>query len=1136
MANFFDEINKGTEALKAFDQQMLKTLSVLEKIEQSVGASNSIKELTKATQDFQKEQKNASTIQSERLKIEKQLVISTNKLAVVQSDQNKKLQANKIATQEANKSIRDNIKAGQAQKQNIDRLIGSVDRLTASRNELKSQNKELIKTRDSLTRGTEEGRRGIEKINKRLDENNKILKENDSALGKQKRGIGAYTIAILKATGIIQLASQAVNFLKNSFNQIIDTNILYEKANASLAGVLGKTREETQQLQAASQELGRTTVFSATQVTKFQTELAKLGFTEREILQSTSEFLNGAIALGATLEDTATLVGSSLRAFGRPVKDTGKFVDLLSKATQTTALDFEKLQAVLRNSAPAANAAGVSIERLVSLAGILSNANIDARRSGTALKNVFITLEKEGLNLDDALEEVNSSTLQLATAERIFGKEAAVAIVTLAANREEADKLEKSYQNLGGTARRVAQENLKASDIESFESALAGLFITLNSISDGFRSVVRSATDFLLKLQGVNVEVRKAEQAFEKENQTLKDQNKIIDQSLSTYENLINKSDKTTEEQIKLKEATDEISRAFPAAVTEVDAYGKALRINVRDVKLASEVQRAYVLTLQSEAVEKYRKSITELSSDFEENTEKQKTILRQTRELNDLLASGETVIVKTNISLSKRGTIIETIVKTPIADTLREFNEILVKQNAVVDENSRSILGNIEGLRRLGLSFEDIKTIVGDSIPVLNELIEAEKASFEASEKASKEAEEASEKASEARRKARKGAIDEIKTKKETAATDKKTAKETAEAVKKRAEDFVVASKVIVAQAEKEKTDLANKFLDGLITAEEFQKRRVDVNFDANERILEGTIQLLQAQLEIEKLTADEKLKINEDLEKALAGLRNSRVEEALDSANTVSEGEKQEVSDRMETFRLGVEIARNASQTLFTFAQAGLNARRQVIDEELNALRAREQAGEELNEMELARVKELQVEKAKIAQEEFLFNQAQALVNIAINTAVAVSKALPNIPLSIVVGGLGAAQAVLVLSQKPPAIPSFAEGTESAPKGMALVGEEGRELVVPKHGKPWITPNKASLAMLSGGEHIFTKEETDMLFLQRPIDVDSINVINNNDNLEREVRGMNKYLKRNLNRPMVNNIIVNQTGGEMY
>ena len=85
---------------------------------------------------------------------------------------------------------------------------------------------------------------------------------------------------------------------------------------------------------------------------------------------------------------------------------------------------------------------------------------------------------------------------------------------------------------------------------------------------------------------------------------------------------------------------------------------------------------------------------------------------------------------------------------------------------------------------------------------------------------------------------------------------------------------------------------------------------------------------------------------------------------------------------------------------------------------------------------------------------------DQAAARTQAIINGALAVVKALPNLVLAGVAAAMTAVQ-VGIINRQP--IPQFAKGTKRAPKGYALVGEEGPEIVY-----------------LQGGERIFTHKET--------------------------------------------------------
>jgi len=87
---------------------------------------------------------------------------------------------------------------------------------------------------------------------------------------------------------------------------------------------------------------------------------------------------------------------------------------------------------------------------------------------------------------------------------------------------------------------------------------------------------------------------------------------------------------------------------------------------------------------------------------------------------------------------------------------------------------------------------------------------------------------------------------------------------------------------------------------------------------------------------------------------------------------------------------------------------------------------------------------------EKAKIAQEQAKADKAQALFNIAINTAQNIVKLAANPILAIAAGVLGATQAAIVAAKPLPVIPAFDKGTKSAPGDGFLAGEKRPEFMI--------------------------------------------------------------------------------------
>jgi tape measure domain-containing protein len=124
---------------------------------------------------------------------------------------------------------------------------------------------------------------------------------------------------------------------------------------------------------------------------------------------------------------------------------------------------------------------------------------------------------------------------------------------------------------------------------------------------------------------------------------------------------------------------------------------------------------------------------------------------------------------------------------------------------------------------------------------------------------------------------------------------------------------------------------------------------------------------------------------------------------------------------------------------------------------------------------------------------------DKAYAIVNSIINTAQGVVAALtstpPNIPLSIAVGIIGAAQTALIASQQ---IPQFYKGTDNAPEGWAWTQEKGAEIITDKSGRVKNTGSNggAKLTYLSKGDKVFTAEQSKNIMFNKELN----SILNNN------------------------------------
>lgn len=125
---------------------------------------------------------------------------------------------------------------------------------------------------------------------------------------------------------------------------------------------------------------------------------------------------------------------------------------------------------------------------------------------------------------------------------------------------------------------------------------------------------------------------------------------------------------------------------------------------------------------------------------------------------------------------------------------------------------------------------------------------------------------------------------------------------------------------------------------------------------------------------------------------------------------------------------------------------------------------------------------LQKLEKKKRKIQRDQAKFNKAQALIDIAINTAVAISKTTSTLgpfglPLIPVIKTLGLLQAAAVLAQP---LPAFAEGGIMDHDGLALVGDGGKkEVIKTPDGKLAVTPDTNTIMHIPKGSEIFPSIE---------------------------------------------------------
>ena len=138
---------------------------------------------------------------------------------------------------------------------------------------------------------------------------------------------------------------------------------------------------------------------------------------------------------------------------------------------------------------------------------------------------------------------------------------------------------------------------------------------------------------------------------------------------------------------------------------------------------------------------------------------------------------------------------------------------------------------------------------------------------------------------------------------------------------------------------------------------------------------------------------------------------------------------------------------------------------------------------------------VAKLEKKKRKLQRQKAIFEKANAVIQIVLNTAIAASRVtaetgLLGIPLLPIIYGLGALQTAAVLAQP---LPKFAQGGVMGHDGLAVVGDGGKQEVIrTPDGKLSLTPNTDTVVNLKKGTEIFSS--VDKFNQQNPNEMSSM------------------------------------------
>lgn len=1162
---------------------------------QSKNASSASNELTEALRKQSEISQTVTKRIEEKLNAEKLSTAEIKKLTKASADnassleKSAKAEANLTKAQNAGNSTRKKTVLTEEERLKLIRTaITLTNQEVHSKAQAKEMNKQLQKAVDVLKDTDENYIRTLARLNSTIGINTDYVKRNSDRYTQQKMTVGAYREEIkaaiielengnrsMKNMGIIarnsglmlqqhmgkglsqvgmglkgiaagyigaQAVVTGVVALFTKLREGVGDIVKFEYANSRLAAILGTTSNKIKELTSDAQRLGATTKYTASEATELQIELAKLGFTRKEILESTEAVLKFAQATGAELSDAAALSGAALRMFNADTKETERYVSAMAVATSKSALSFSYLATALPIVGPVAKAFNFTIEDTLALVGKLADAGFDASMSATATRNILLNLaDTNGVlakslggpvktlpELVIGLQKLKEQGVDLNTTLEMTDKRSVAAFNAFLTAADKIVPLRDQITGVDGELANMAHtmgDNVQGA-LANLSSAWEAFMLSfsestgpakefLNWMADKIRSIandLKSPEDKITQIEtnfrglaqkDANNKILEAEKEFQSEYKRLLDAGDSEEEAYTKA--VIQMKNKRIEVTAQERKALERMKTGALYSTSEFEnmswfknAGAKMFGVYTKEAQKADRAQlefsKNFFRIYSSDEFNAGLDKIAEKFNPKNENTEstfnkpltdkekrelekaaQEKLKIQQTYQESELSLMDEGLekeLARIGIEYSKKIAAVKGYSREEIAtrknlakEMQRALDEYSIKYNS--DREKKDIENALTVVKKGSKEELDLK---------LQQLELQRESEIDAAEKTGEDVFLIAEKYAKKKKELyEKYASDQISLIAENAAHEQKI----------RDEEHIM-----------DMLALKKKLASKQITQQEYAAEEYRLRLDYARKTTEAAIDALELELQADNLSADDRAKIAEQLQKLKADLAEEEAEAEIAAINSVTKADEKAQKERQKNLKKWLQTASQAVGAIGSLVSAVYDGQIDRIEEEQDAndekyekdveryekqaeqgaiseeeAEARKRSAKAATE---AKNEELEKKKQEIAHKQAVWEKATSIAQAGIATALAITEALPNIPLSILIGALGAIQVATILATP---IPSYAEGTKDGahPGGKALVGDAGKHEVVMYAGKAWVTPDTPTLVDLPKGAQVF-------------------------------------------------------------
>ena len=976
-----------------------------------------------ATDNVAKSTAQLTAVERERINVQRQLERTTAKLAVSSEQNTQALERQKAALRANGSAYLQLAQAEQKAARSVQDII--------AKGKLASETQAQYNAR--LSQATRE----FEQLRARLimaDTATRRFNRNVGNYPQMFGGMAASLRQLMAAFGVMGGIYLFVGALRDAFNTIK----AFDKANADLAATMGKSRSEITALTNDQKRLGASTKFTAVEVAGLQKEFAKLGFSQREILNATEATLALAAATDTDLARAAEVAGATLRGFGLDAAEMGRVTDVMAASFTQSALSMDNFAESMKYVAPIAGQTGVSIEFATAMLGKLADSGVKGSQAGTSLRRILTEMAKTGKPAAEAFRQVAKEGISVTDAMDEVGRTAQTALLVLSKNATAVNELAQSLNDAGGAAQKMADEQLNSlqGQLTLLSSAWDGFVLSLNDGEGVISKVATAIVQQLTKaLEGLTYMLNSAETNFKSAMSELSKRKEagmlvaIFEESKKLSDQILVLNTKIAKQQAIIDSGKGKGNAKLLEELKALEAKRDALQKNLDLENETLKQDAAFAIGDLQEEIDLRKENIKRLT--------RQKADLEETRKLYGASKKNAEAYLQTVKDLEKQ----EILLNTAIG----EQNAYRSALNTLTKNATDITNTNTEATKKNKKEKEGLEQVETNSKVAFERNIKALEHQLSIIAKTSIEY----------------GFLEfQIKLLKD--------AYEAMYGSQKKSTDLTYGT---IPYYENEIRLLREK--QNLVTDPE-QYARLEQNVKYYQDLIDW---IKGAKKETEEL----KNETEEWLKQYRRGIIDDFIGESgfskiffiIDNFDKLKESGIDTALAISEAFQEAFNTIAAASADNFDREYERLEQQRDTA-----VLFAGDSASarEEIDRQYEERKKQIQRREAE-AQKRL------AIFNIALNTAQGITAALastpPNIPLSIAIGVIGAAQLALTASRE---IPQFWKGTDNAPEGWAWTQERGAEIIADSKGniKDYGSNDGPKLTYLNKGDKVLTAEKT--------------------------------------------------------